>query len=407
MAGTHALFAPSSAKRLIDCPASLRDTRYLPDDPSFEAVEGSVAHGIAEHCLIHDERPRRFIGFSTEDLLLYGAMSENDLSEREWSLVSHLAVDDEMVASVQEYIDWCHENRGDHYVEQRVNISRWCPVPDQFGTADHATCRSGKLVITDLKYGKGVQVFAAKNYQAILYALGFIDEWDWLYDFDEVSIRICQPRLDHKDVWHTTKAELLEIGEYIRSRFALAISDTPPYGPSEDACKFCRAAATCKALRDHTHSVHALAFDDLSGEWAEPEITFLDIGQLVEAWRMRKLIDIRMKAIEHEVSAAFARGEKVPGLKMVEGRSFRQWLNEERAAQALRVLGAPEDRIYKPRQLISPAQAEKLLRKKAFQHLQGEVVKPPGNPCIVDESDPRPPYTGNRVDVASVFDEID
>ena len=52
-----------------------------------------------------------------------------------------------------------------------------------------------KRHIIDLKYGKGVSVEAEQNTQAMLYALGVIDDLGFMYEFDTVVIHIYQPRI--------------------------------------------------------------------------------------------------------------------------------------------------------------------------------------------------------------------
>ena len=57
------------------------------------------------------------------------------------------------------------------------------------------------LHIVDLKYGKGVKVYAQDNSQAQLYAVGVVNDFGYAFDFDQVQITIVQPRLDHIDEW--------------------------------------------------------------------------------------------------------------------------------------------------------------------------------------------------------------
>src|SRR5690606_31016918 len=163
----------------------------------------------------------------------------------------------------QEYVDWCRALPGEHYVEVRVEHTAWCPDEDefgmpldpQFGTSDHVACIPGgalgypeaTIVVTDLKYGKGVKVFAVENKQAIKYALGAWKEYDWLYNFKHVVIRIAQPRRNHFDVWDLTVEELLEWGDKIKERLTLVFAPDPPFQASEKGCKFCKAAYKCAA----------------------------------------------------------------------------------------------------------------------------------------------------------------
>lgn len=407
MAGVHSRFAPSSAHRVVSCPASLLLNEQEPDTPTFEAVEGTVAHYIHEHTLLGCD-PDNFIGMHPIQF-----MPEDELTEAEWALIPYsrglkpdedFIVDRDMINHVEESVLRCLELPGDRFVEQRVDISPWCPpfdehgkpMPKQTGTADFFACAPGLLDITDLKYGMGVQVFATRNYQAIKYALGVINEYDWLYDFDKVIIRINQPRLDHFDVWETTKAELLEIGEYIKSRYALALQPNPPFGASEKACQFCKVKPKCAHLTQTVLDYFDFE-DDATVEDVKTQAAFLSQERQVEIYRMRGLYKLWIGAIEGDIEAQLKRDPRsVPGLRLVNGRSFRQWANEATARDELEFFGVPEDKIYKPREIISPAQAEKLGRKAIKPLIATLVVKPLGDPVVVDEFDPRPDYVADN-----------
>ncbi len=402
MSGLHARYSPSSAHRIIDCPASLQACDGVADDAGYEAVEGTVAHWLHEEWLLTGKRPTQFLGKRP-----WSFIPHNELTSQEWQLLRHeigterdLFVDEGMLNYVEESVLWCREVPGDHFIEKRVNISPWCPIPDQFGTADHFACQPGKLVITDFKYGRGVQVYAERNYQAILYALGVINEYDWEYDFDEVVIRIAQPRLGHFDVWETTKAELLQIGEFIKERFAIAHGENPPFGPTEQACKFCRVSYKCKALADKVLDYFDFE-EDASRDDVKLEAEFLTLERAVEIFKMRGLFKLWIGAVEADIATRLSRDpDSVPGLKLVAGRSVRYWPNPDKVRDDL-ALYIDEDKLYKPREMISPAQAEKLLSKGDRPIVSVLADKKPGKPTIVDADDPRPKWEGDNAAVAS------
>ena len=76
-------------------------------------------------------------------------------------------------------------------IEQRLDFSY---VPQGFGTGDWIIIADKKLHIIDFKYGMGVLVDAGDNPQIKLYALGALEIYDSLYDIEEVSMTIFQPR---------------------------------------------------------------------------------------------------------------------------------------------------------------------------------------------------------------------
>lgn len=387
MPGSHARFAPSSAHRIYDCPASLLLNENEPDREIYEAAEGTVAHHIAEICARTRREPEEFLGMTFDSGDLDADYDEDQHSSKGFAIT----VDDEMVQGVGAYLDHITGLPGDHYVETRVNISPWCPVPDQFGTCDHAAASHKKLIITDLKYGR-VQVDAPQNKQLVMYALGFINEYDWLYGFDEVIIRICQPRLDHFDTWVTSKAELLAIGEKIKERFALALKPNPPFGPSEKACRFCKVVYKCKANHDFLYQNRIMLLDD-DDEFVESDLALMDDADLAALWLRKPMYEARMRAVEDYLHKKIADGGFVPGLKVVAGRSSRYFVSEIDAEMFLLDHGVEPDKLYSKPEFVSPAQAEKLLRGDAKKELSRFIRSKPGKPCLVSADDKRPDLT--------------
>ncbi|MHA4874915.1 DUF2800 domain-containing protein, partial [Enterococcus faecium] len=56
-------------------------------------------------------------------------------------------------------------------------------------------------------------------------------------------------------------------------------------------------------------------------------------------------------------------GEKVPGMKLVESRTNREYADEAKAADLLILYGLDEEQIY-TRKILSPTQAEDALRNE-------------------------------------------
>src|SRR5690625_3479241 len=106
---------------------------------------------------------------------------------------------------VQQYVDIVIEKINEAHaasesdavvlIEQRLDFSEW--VPNGFGTGDVVIIADSYIEIIDLKYGKGVPVSAENNSQARLYALGAINQFGILYEFETVKSTIVQPRLDN------------------------------------------------------------------------------------------------------------------------------------------------------------------------------------------------------------------
>jgi len=83
-------------------------------------------------------------------------------------------------------------------------------------------------------------------------------------------------------------------------------------------------------------------------------------------------------------------GKKFKGWKLVEGRSVRQYADEDAVAKKLTEAGYKEEQIYE-KKLWGITAMEKLLGKTKFgELLKGLIIKPPGKPTLVPETDKRP-----------------
>lgn len=408
LAGAHSIYAPSAAAMWIVCSGSLLANLNAPDSAGFEAAEGTVAHAMGEQWLKTGVRPTSRVG----DIEWIEEAGDFFL----------IPITEEMLEFVEEYVVWCEELPGVHYVEQRVYFSELTPLPKQGGTADHFAIIGRVLIITDLKYGLGVKVFAKNNWQAMLYALGVIFKYDFIHRFEKVVIRICQPRMNHFDEWETTVEELFMFAGYVRLRAAAAWVPNAPRTPSAKGCMWCRVKKTCGAHLAWIDNLNATLADDsfedvtfteeqmrdaadtLSSDMLSPALVppfELNTKQLAKLLPFRPLIEGWFKSIDDELNRRAYSGERVPDMKLVEGRSNRVFKNKALAESTLIKAGVESSSLYKSA-FIGPTDAEAELRKaghnrkSALEILAKVVIKPPGKPTLVSASDKRP----ELVDVA-------
>ena len=297
-----------------------------------------------------------------------------------------IEVTHEMADAAQTYINYVKSFSGHHFYEVRVDFSPW--VIDGFGTSDAIVLdvKNRVIRVIDLKYGKGVQVDAEENTQAMLYALGALNEYGDYCDFETVEIAIVQPRRDHISEWSIGVSDLLAFGEKAKRVCAIALSDDAPRVPGEYQCMWCKAKADCAELAKHTEQTLLTRFDDMNdGEL--PAVDTLTDAQLRQALEAKKLIVGWLDAVEQYVTDKLNNGEAFDGFKLVEGRSTRQWRDESEAAQLLEQHYAQDD-LYQ-RKFISVAQAEKLVGKKNAAMLAELVVKPAGKPTLAPAKDKR------------------
>ena len=351
----HALLSASASKRWLACPPSARLEQKYPDEESQYAAEGLFAHKLAEAKLRKS--------------------SEKELSKlRQDSWWSQ-----EMEDHVDRYVGIVVDKINDGslvMLEQRLDYSRW--VPEGFGTGDVVIVADGNVEVIDLKYGKGVRVDAVDNSQMRLYAIGAYDKLDMLYDIKSITTTIVQPRLDSVSSETLLIDELLTWAEQVVKPAAYkAYEGRGAYVPG-DHCKFCRARSECRARAEQNL------------ELARYEFQLAPVLEPVEIAAILPMVD-RLVAWASDVKEYALRqaeaGVKIPGYKLVEGRSNRVYADEMAVAATL------IDNGYDPysKKLLGITEMEKMLGKKRFAELLSDyVTKPIGKPVLVPEEDKRP-----------------
>lgn len=299
------------------------------------------------------------------------------------------------------------------FVEERVDYSHI--APSGFGTADMLIIGKdeqgrGILHVCDFKTGAGVFVDADHNSQMMLYAIGALAAYGFLYDIEIVRMSIIQPRLDNISTFECSRAELEEWGESIKPIAKLAYEGKGEQSPG-DWCRFCRAKPVCKACADEALALcredfldlDAGAFDDTAEEsdmtapyeadtqtavFKQPGL--IPINELAEILPTLNRISSWIEAVFAFVSSeAINHGVPIPGYKVVEGRSKRVFTDTKAVVDTAVQNGYTD--LYK-QTLITLTEFEKMMGKKKFNELFGQyVAKPPGKLALVPESDPREP----------------
>lgn len=363
----HAKLSASGSHRWLACPASVEAERGIADKSSPHAFEGTVAHELAEVALKSNTDADEWVG---------KVMPE-----------THAEITQEMVDHVQEYINYVRyhipPNAYAAY-EVRVDFSDW--VPEGFGTCDALIIGGSTMHVIDLKYGQGVQVSPVDNSQGMLYALGAYAQCAGIVDIQKIIITIVQPRCnpDIFESWEITIDQLLEWGEYAKSRALMCGLPDAEFNPGEKQCQWCKAKATCTALAAFTSDVIMNQFDEVEELTPVNRLTDEQLGKALSA---KKLIVSWLDAVEDVVVERLGSGVAFEGYKLVAGKSNRQWSNE----------GAVENDIYEllgeeayTKKLVSPTQAEKIVGKKRASEIAKFVVKPQGRPTLAKSDDPRP-----------------
>lgn len=379
----HALLSASSAHRWLHCTGSPLLEKEFPDTTSVYAKEGTLAH---ELCELKLKKYTTVMPKGTytraHNKIMKSELWQNEMestSETYLEYVKEIMLSCEIAPAV--------------LIEKRVDFSRY--VPEGFGTADCLILAGDTLHVIDYKHGKGVVVDADHNPQMMLYALGAMSELSLLYRFKFVHMTIVQPRVNNISEFTMSADELIEWGEtVVKPKAEAAISGNGEF-EAGDWCRFCRAKRQCKTRYESNDSLYS----ELSVQHDPRLITLAELGDYLKRGKDMAAWLEDMK--EYALSESLA-GADVPGWKAVEGRGSRAFTDTDEAVDTLIKNGIDESVLYE-RRVLTLAQMEKAVGKKAFGEIVGNlVVKNPGKPTLVEESDKRPRIT-NQPTAADVF----
>lgn len=366
--GTHALLSPSAAHRWMNCTAAPRLEINVEDAGSDYAAEGTLAHA---YCAL---KLKKYLGLPTADEEKeIEALSQYHTGEMDEYTDTYVSIVLEKFNAAR-----AHTKDAQLLVETRLDFSKH--IPDAFGTADAIIIADGTIDEIDFKYGKGVKVSAYQNPQMMIYGLGAFEKFDFEYDIRRVRMTIIQPRIDNLSEYEVSTAELLSWAvKDLEPKAKEAYSGKGKQKPG-DWCQFCKVKHTCRALvslcKDAAQNNPQLLSTD---ELAKDVLPMLPI---IKTW----LAGVEDYALQQALS-----GVSLPGWKLVEGRSNRKIVNTEGAAEALINAGYAKTAIYKPQELCTITELEKMVGKKQFAALCADFIeKPKGKPTLAEESDKRP-----------------
>lgn len=376
----HAILSASGASRWMACPPSARLEQGYENKSSTFAQEGTLAHELGELKLRKE----------------LGEITARKFNAELKKIEAHELFTKDMPDYVDIYVDTCMEKVAEARsktpdavvnLEQRLDFSEW--VPQGFGTGDMVIIADGTMEVIDLKYGKGVPVSAVGNKQMRLYALGAISEFGFLYDIEKVKMTIVQPRLDSISTDEVLADDLLKwADDFVKPTAELAFKGEGEFCAG-DHCGFCRAKGVCRARAEKNLELAKYDFEKPSTLDNE------EIGLILS--RADELIKWAKDIQDYALEKALA-GEEFPGHKVVEGRSNRKWTDEDKIGEVLIEQGFSESIIF-TKKLTGISGMESAIGKKEVQRLLGDyIIKPPGKPTLVSESDKRPVFNPAKAD---------
>lgn len=401
----HALLSASSAYQWLHCPPSIRLSENIPDEGSVHAREGTAAHELAALLLdqqFHKSRAQR--AFTTAKNKAMKAVGEVALATKpeaeSWDAEKRKkhskAEGKAALAAVTEYLDQVQDacaacaGKPVVYVEQRVGFGQI--VPEGFGTCDCLVVAPKEpdhwiLHVFDYKHGKGVPVDAQDNPQLKLYAWGALAMLEPIFPIRDVTMTIVQPRINHTTHVETTADALRAWGREINPIAQLAYEGKGEM-QAGDWCQFCRFKPYCRTYATSMTSLERFDYRK-PGDPKKP-LTDEELGEILTTGnRLAKWL----KQLQDYAEKRLLNGGTLPGWKLVEGRSTRKFSNQNEAFRLVQESGTEEAMLYE-RKPITLTAVETLLGKKKFNEiLKDQIIRAPGKPTLVPESDNRPPIT--------------
>jgi len=348
----------STASRVINCPGSVALVAKMPPKPSSTyADEGTLLHDAIALILDGKETSQSVIGMKYEGIELTEELFDDKLAPA--------------LAALEE-ID--PNNEMELLVETKVSFGDL--IPGAFGSTDLMGRLGDRAIVLDWKFGSGVAVSAENNYQGMYYAAAAMRTLgcDWVFrDAKEIEIIIVQPPAVKR--WVTTFDRIKEFErELVLAVKKSADADAPLNMGSH--CRWCAAKPTCPQM---TGAVDRVVKNQMQNIDAANLSRYLEQADLVEQW----VSDVRALAFD-----LLEKDTPVPGYKLVAKRGTRQWVDENKVESELKSF-IESDLMY-TKKIISPAQAEKILKKAKLELPEGLAVSVSSGSTLARDSDPRP-----------------
>ena len=363
MANHSNIVGGSTAKRVIACPASVKLAQAMPEGrrSSKYADEGTLCHNIMDAVLMDNRAPEDFIGQTLNEVEVTAELIEAKVLPA--------------LAALSEIDPTCQME-----YECETVVAFGDALPGVFGSADLIGRIGNRAIVLDWKFGDGVDVPVEENPQAMFYAAAAMrtEASKWAFDgATEIECIIVQPTA-YKPVkrWVTGPSRIRAFERELFAAVKAAMGPKPAL-VSGDHCRWCPAKPTCPLL---TGAVDRALQTQMAALDAPMIGQMLAKADLLEDW----IKDIRGLAFD-----MLKAGVAVPGYKLVPKRATRQWVDPAKAQAALEGIGLDVSELTETK-LVSPAQAEKLLKKRKLAMPDDLIVAVSSGDTLATEDDPRP-----------------
>ena len=349
----------STAKRVMNCPGSVALVQKMPPQPSNKyADEGTLLHNVIAEIVMTDKHPEEFLHTKYNDQVLTLDLIDS-------KLVPALAA-----------LDVIDPNK-EMEIEAETRVGFGDLLPGVFGSTDLIGRIGSRAVVLDWKFGDGVAVEVEENPQFMFYAAAAMrtEESKWAFaGVEEIEMVIVQPPQVKR--WVTTPARIAQFEKDLVKAVKLAQQPNAELKIG-DHCRWCAAKPICPQM---TGAVDRALKTSIDGLDAPTISAYLKNADMLEQW----ITDLRALALQMLDS-----GARLPDYKLVAKRAIRQWTDEDKAKVALFAYGLTESEVMET-SIISPAKAEKALKKRKLALPDDLVVAISSGNTLASADDPRP-----------------
>ncbi len=392
MSKHSAIVGGSTAGRLLNCPASLSRTRALPataDAPSEYADEGTAMHAVMDGLM-------RERAAGDPDLV---AAAQGVLGQRfhDRDLTNdHL---DTMVYPALQHLETLEQEYDTAGAFRVVGIERrvtFPGVPGAFGTVDLILQNPRFTILVDWKFGQGIGIKtvysdgqgAIVNPQLMYYASAALKTKPRLFTKRRIVVAIIQPRgLDPLTFTEITRHEIRNFVEDLHNSVLAAVDRNPPMKKGEH-CRWAPCKVACPLWTGPLLDLSLL--QPVERTTSSPAVTPY-ARYLAHA---KYLLDtaVQLKGeVDAQMHAYLENGGSIPGWKLKDKATRRQWVDEDTVYAELTELGFSDDEIW--RQELVPFKEAEATAKRRGVKIPDElrVAPPPSGTTLATSDDPAPP----------------
>jgi Protein of unknown function (DUF2800) len=364
MPGLHAIHAPSSAKRWINCTASATAISKLgivdDEDEDSPSTLGTKAH---------DEIDR-----------LLGSMNGATIGGGDFLAIAKPLDPNHFAAfGIGLFYDYVRQlvtaSPGVVWVEQRVFLTN-----DIWGRLDFAHWDEVKRILTIVDYKNGYVPVEAGAEQLMVYAAAIIYTMQ-LRGVEWVRLVVVQPN-DFRPVPRVKQHVITAAQLYDFANKAVTAATGPKTFTAGEHCRYCPLFGRCEATRDlltQLSNLFARRVEDVPADMIEKFLI------------CKKPIEDYFKNLEkHATKVELKTPGSIEGMKLVTSNTHRAW-NDPAAARRFIVDRFGTDVLDIP----SPAQVETL--GVAKDEVNKMASKPEGGPVLAFAKDARKPFVRKTV----------